>query len=60
MVPITHLLVNYIRDDGELVADSLDIEVEGLLPSYVSNNYLTFPEAACKHRRPTTLDRHTN
>lgn len=36
MVPIVHLVVSYIRADGELVADSLDIEVEGLLRNFVS------------------------
>lgn len=36
MVPMAHLLVNYVRDDGELVADSLDIEIDGLLQNFVS------------------------
>ncbi|GJQ86520.1 hypothetical protein Trydic_g10420 [Trypoxylus dichotomus] len=28
MVPISHLLVSYVREDGELVSDSLSIETE--------------------------------
>lgn len=36
MVPTAHLLVSYIRDDGELVADSLDFEVGSLLQNFVS------------------------
>lgn len=36
MVPIAHLLVNYITDSGELVADSVDIEIDGLLQNFVS------------------------
>lgn len=36
MVPMAHLLVNYVRDDGELVADLLDIEIDGLLQNFVS------------------------
>lgn len=37
MVPIAHLIVSYIRSDGELVTDSLDIEIDGLLRNFVSN-----------------------
>ena len=36
MVPVAHLLVSYIREDGELVSDSLDIEVEGIFQNFVS------------------------
>lgn len=36
MVPIAHLIVNYVRDDGELIADSLDIEIDGLLRNFVN------------------------
>lgn len=36
MVPTAHLIVNYVRSDGEIVADSLDIEIDGLLQNFVS------------------------
>lgn len=36
MVPVSHLIVSYIRDSGELVADSIDIEVDGLMQNFVS------------------------
>lgn len=35
MVPTAHLLVNYIRNDGQVVADSLDIEIDGLVQNHV-------------------------
>ncbi|EFA04694.1 CD109 antigen-like Protein [Tribolium castaneum] len=35
MVPVAHLIVSYVRDDGELVGDALDIEVDGLLQNYM-------------------------
>lgn len=35
MVPYSHLLVSYVRDDGELVADSVDVEIGGLLQNFV-------------------------
>lgn len=35
MVPVAHLIVSYVRDDGELIGDALDIEVDGLLQNYV-------------------------
>ncbi|KAK4880764.1 hypothetical protein RN001_008910 [Aquatica leii] len=31
MAPLAHLLVNYIRPDGQVVADALDVEVDGLI-----------------------------
>lgn len=37
MVPVTHLIVYYVRQDGELIADALDIEIDGLLQNFVSN-----------------------
>ena len=40
MAPVAHVLVYYVRDDGELVADSLDVELEGTLQNFVSNNFL--------------------
>lgn len=36
MVPVAHLLVSYIKQDGELVGDALDIEIDGLLQNFVS------------------------
>lgn len=36
MVPVSHLIVSYVRDSGELVADSIDIEVDGLMQNFVS------------------------
>lgn len=40
MVPVCHLIVYYVRPDGELIADALDIQVDGLLQNFVST-YLT-------------------
>lgn len=40
MVPVAHLIISYIRADGELVADSLSIEVDGLLRNFVNFNIL--------------------
>lgn len=36
MVPVCHLFVYYVRSDGELIGDALDIEVEGVLQNNVS------------------------
>ncbi|CAG9825408.1 unnamed protein product [Phaedon cochleariae] len=35
MVPVCHLIVYYVRSDGELVGDALDIEIDGLLQNFV-------------------------
>ncbi|CAH1108875.1 unnamed protein product [Psylliodes chrysocephalus] len=35
MVPVCHLIVYYVRPDGELIGDALDIEVDGLLQNFV-------------------------
>ncbi|KAJ8965945.1 hypothetical protein NQ317_008000, partial [Molorchus minor] len=35
MVPICHLIVYFVTKDGELIADALDIEVDGLLQNFV-------------------------
>ncbi|CAG9853917.1 unnamed protein product [Phyllotreta striolata] len=35
MVPVCHLIVYYVRSDGELIGDALDIEVDGLLQNFV-------------------------
>jgi hypothetical protein len=28
-------MVSYVRDDGELIGDALDVEVDGLLQNFV-------------------------
>ncbi|KAL3282733.1 hypothetical protein HHI36_005903 [Cryptolaemus montrouzieri] len=35
MVPLTHLVISYVRDNGELIGDTLDIEVDGLLLNFL-------------------------
>ncbi|KAJ8960843.1 hypothetical protein NQ318_020139 [Aromia moschata] len=35
MVPVCHLIVYYVRPDGEFVGDALDIEIDGLLQNFV-------------------------
>lgn len=35
MVPVSHLIVNYVQSEGELVADSLDIEISHILQNFV-------------------------
>lgn len=35
MVPVCHLFVHYVRPDGELVGDALDIEIDGVLQNFV-------------------------
>ncbi|XP_050306884.1 CD109 antigen [Anthonomus grandis grandis] len=36
MVPVSHLIVYYIKDDGELVADVVDIEVDVLFDNFIN------------------------
>lgn len=36
MVPVCHLFVYYVKADGELVGDALDIEIDGILQNFVS------------------------
>ncbi|KAL1124405.1 hypothetical protein AAG570_001034, partial [Ranatra chinensis] len=36
MAPTAHVIVQYVRDDGEVVADALDIELAGVLQNYVN------------------------
>lgn len=36
MVPVCHLFVYYVREDGELIGDALDIEIDGVLQNFVS------------------------
>ncbi|XP_057327735.1 CD109 antigen-like isoform X1 [Microplitis mediator] len=35
MAPTAHVLVYYTREDGEIVADALDVELEGTLQNFV-------------------------
>lgn len=35
MAPTAHVLVYYIRDDGEIVADALDVDLQGTLQNFV-------------------------
>ncbi|XP_035739692.1 CD109 antigen-like isoform X1 [Vespa mandarinia] len=35
MAPTAHVIVYYIRDDGEVIADTLDVELEGALQNFV-------------------------
>ncbi|KAK2582524.1 hypothetical protein KPH14_004819 [Odynerus spinipes] len=35
MAPTAHIIVYYIRDDGEVIADALDVELEGVLQNFV-------------------------
>ncbi|KAK9872958.1 hypothetical protein WA026_020307 [Henosepilachna vigintioctopunctata] len=35
MVPLAHLIVSYIRDNGEMIGDTLDIEVDGVLQNFL-------------------------
>jgi CD109 antigen len=36
MAPTAHVVVYYVKEDGEVVADALDIELEGALQNFVS------------------------
>uniref|UniRef100_A0A8D8UYD5 TEP1-F n=1 Tax=Cacopsylla melanoneura TaxID=428564 RepID=A0A8D8UYD5_9HEMI len=38
MAPTAHVVVQYVRDDGEVVADGLDLELEGGLQNFVTAN----------------------
>ncbi|KAI5743739.1 hypothetical protein M8J77_021636 [Diaphorina citri] len=38
MAPTAHVIVQYVREDGEVVADGLDLELEGGLQNFVSAN----------------------
>ncbi|XP_041464162.1 alpha-1-macroglobulin-like isoform X2 [Lytechinus variegatus] len=53
MSPITSLLVYYIRDDGEVVADSITFTVEETFANEVT---LDFGESEVKPNDETTLD----
>lgn len=36
MAPTAHVIIYYIGNDGEIIADALDVELEGLLQNFVS------------------------
>jgi len=36
MAPTAHVVVFYVKDDGEVVADTIDIELQGPLQNFVS------------------------
>lgn len=35
MAPTAHVLVYYMRDDGEIVADAIDVNLDGTLQNFV-------------------------
>ncbi|KAK5646677.1 hypothetical protein RI129_005141 [Pyrocoelia pectoralis] len=35
MAPMAHLLVNYVQPDGEIIADSIDFEIDGLIQNSI-------------------------
>lgn len=37
MAPTAHVIVQYIRDGGEVIADAVDVELDGVLQNYVSS-----------------------
>lgn len=36
MAPTAHVIVQYVRDGGEMIADAVDVELDGVLQNYVS------------------------
>lgn len=52
MAPTAHVIVQFVKDGGEVVADAIDIELDGVLQNYVSIRLFTFKEIsnlfACK------------
>lgn len=38
MAPTAHVLVYYMQDDGEIIADALDVHLEGTLQNSVHKN----------------------
>lgn len=42
MAPTAHVVVFYVKEDGEIVADALDIELEGALQNFVSLSLFFF------------------
>lgn len=42
MAPTAHVIVQYVLDDGEVVADALDIQLDGVLQNFVSLLFLKY------------------
>lgn len=42
MAPTAHVVVQYVRDDGEVIADALDIELSGVLQNFVSRYVVSY------------------
>jgi len=42
MAPTAHVIAYYVRTDGEVIADSLDVEIAGMLQNFVSNRRFRF------------------
>ncbi|XP_072395001.1 thioester-containing protein 1 allele R1-like [Diabrotica undecimpunctata] len=42
MVPVCHLIVYYVTENGEMIGDALDIEIDGLLQNFVDFQLNTF------------------
>ncbi|XP_068084683.1 CD109 antigen isoform X2 [Anabrus simplex] len=38
MAPTAHIVVSYVKEDGEVVADALDIQLDGMLQNFVEIN----------------------
>uniref|UniRef100_A0A2H8TEP0 TEP1-F n=1 Tax=Melanaphis sacchari TaxID=742174 RepID=A0A2H8TEP0_9HEMI len=36
MAPTAHVIVQFVKDDGEVVADAIDIELDGVLQNYIN------------------------
>lgn len=56
MAPTAHVIVYYVRTDGEVIADSLDVELTGILQNHVSyydtcemSNILKNVERQCRY-----------
>lgn len=48
MAPTAHIIVYYVQTDGEVIADSLDVELAGLLQNHVS--YYSISETPKSYR----------
>lgn len=50
MAPTAHVVVFYLKEDGEIVADALDIELEGSLQNFVSSYIFSSDKIECKQK----------
>lgn len=55
MAPTAHVVVFYVKEDGEVVADALDIELEGSLQNFVSLCNIYSVKINCKQEGKITL-----